>query len=203
MTTNAPETRPIPNPVLTNVTPDYASMSQYLTGESQQNVEFIRNWMMRLSPNERDELLRVNKLANTLQKSADEYRDPLNMSLREFAREWANKNMEAVGDLMKWLSNLGDYGGYFTDIDSSRQWFTGIYLMIRDFISIFWKNQRAIYVGITLLILVFFIFVIDAAETSLLVSPGSSGLVGASATSGMKQMTGAGIQYVMVPMAGK
>lgn len=146
---------------------DYSMTSQYLIGESQQNVEFIRNWVMRLSPNERDELLRVNSLANTLKKSEEEYKDPLNMSLRDFVREWANKNMAAAADTMKWLSNIGDYGSYFTDIDSSRQWFTGLFKMARDFMSIFWKDNRAIYIGITLLLLVFFIFVIDAAESSI------------------------------------
>ena len=193
---NAPENKPVPNAVFTNTTPpDYNMTSQYLIGESQQNVEFIRNWIMRFSPNERDELLRVNKLANTLQKSAEEYKDPLNMSLREFSKEWANKNMEAAADLMKWLSNLGTYIDYFNDIDSSRQWFTGIYLIIRDFISIFWKNQRAIYIGITILILVFFIFVIETAEVSIRSVSNISPVHTSTLSVGEN-----GVRYMMVPV---
>jgi hypothetical protein len=191
----APQTKPIPNLVQTNIKPDYASVSQYLTGESQQNVEFIRNWIMRLSPNERDELLRVNTLANTLQKSADEYKDPLNMSLREFAKEWANKNMEAMAELLKWLTNIGEYARYFDDVDNSRQWFSGVYAIIRDFFSIFWKNSRSIYVGITLLFLVFFIIMIEMAEGELLTSTSK----GMSAVSSNIQQVG-GVQYAFVPV---
>jgi hypothetical protein len=195
-TLNAPENRPVSNTVFTNITPvDYTMRSQQYVGESQQNVEFIRNWIMRFSPNERDELLRVNKLANTLQKSEDEYKDPLNMSMRQFAKEWANKNMEAVADLMKWLSNLGEYNNYFNDIDSSRQWFTGIYMIIRDFIAIFWKNQRAIYIGITLLLLVFFIFVIETAETSYRSLSPVTPLQTSSLSVGEN-----GVRYMMIPV---
>lgn len=189
----SPETKPVSNLVQTNITPDYASVSQYLTGESQQNVEFIRNWIMRLSPKERDELLRVNTLANTLQKSTEEYKDPLNMSMREFAKEWANKNMEAMAELLKWMTNLGEYARYFDDVDNSRQWFTGIYSILSDFFSIFWKNNRAIYVGITLLFLVFFIIMIEMAEGELLTSA-SKGLT--NVASGVQSS----VQYAFVPV---
>jgi hypothetical protein len=136
--------------------------------ESQKNVDFTRNVVMRLSQNEQQELERLNTLSNTLQKSAEGYRDPLQMSLGDLIKEWANKNMEAVADFMNWISDLSKYSVYFDDIDNTKQWFSGIYTIIRDFFSIFWKQQRAIYVGVTLVLFAFFIYMIEAVDTEVI-----------------------------------
>jgi hypothetical protein len=151
--------------------------------EAQKNVEFTKNVVMRLSQNEQTELERLNTLSNTLKKSAEGYRDPLQMNIGELVKEWGNKNIEAVADFMNWISDLSVYAPYFDDIDNSRQWFAGIYTIIRDFFSIFWKKQRAIYIGVTLILLAFFIYMIEAVDSEVIrggIGSGASSMKGPS-----------------------
>jgi hypothetical protein len=161
--------------------------------EAQQNVEFTRNVVMRLSQNEQQELERLNTLSNTLQKSAEGYRDPLKMSLGDLMKEWANKNMEAVVDFMNWISDLSKYSDYFDDIDNTKQWFSGIVTMVRDFFSIFWKQQRAIYVGVTLVFFAFFIYMIEVVDADV-IRGGSAAISSvASVASGISSIETSGI----------
>jgi hypothetical protein len=62
------------------------------------------------------------------------------------------------------MVNIGDYQKYFTDIDQTNQWFTGIITILRDFMNIFRKDQRSLYVGFTILIISIMLWYINVIE---------------------------------------
>jgi hypothetical protein len=120
---------------------------------SQKDYEFARNWDMRLSPKEIAEMERISAVANALQLSGNDYKNPLNMSLRDLFKEWSRQTLNTIMDIIKFMVNIGDYEKYFNDIDDTKQWFTGIFTILSDFINIFRKEQRSLYIGFTILLL--------------------------------------------------
>ena len=132
--------------------------------KSQKDYEFARNWDMRLSPKEIAEMERLSATSNALQLSSNDYKNPLNMSLRDLFKEWSKQTLNTIMDIISFMVNISDYYKYFTDIDQSNQWFTGIITILRDFFKIFRKDQRSIYVGFTILVIslmLWYISIID------------------------------------------
>ena len=62
------------------------------------------------------------------------------------------------------MVNIGDYQKYFNDIDQNNQCFTGIITILRDFMNIFRKDQRSLYVGFTILIISIMLWYINVIE---------------------------------------
>lgn len=136
--------------------------------KSQKDYEFARNWDMRLSPEEITEMERLSAASNALRLSSTWYKNPINMSLRDLFKEWATKNLDTINDIIKFMTNLGEYSGYFEEVDETKQWFSGIGRIIRDFIKIFKKEDRVIYVGFTIFMismLVWYLDIIDIKDT--------------------------------------
>jgi hypothetical protein len=132
--------------------------------KSQKDYEFARNWDMRLSPKEIAEMERLSATSNALQLSSNDYKNPLNMSLRDLFKEWSKQTLNTIMDIISFMVNISDYYKYFTDIDQNNQWFTGIITILRDFFKIFRKDQRSIYVGFTILVIslmLWYISIID------------------------------------------
>jgi hypothetical protein len=67
-------------------------------------------------------------------------------------------------DIISFMVNIGNYQKYFSDIDDSNQWFTGIITILRDFFKIFRKEQRSLYVGFTILIISIMLWYINVIE---------------------------------------
>jgi molecular chaperone GrpE (heat shock protein) len=132
--------------------------------KTQQDLEFSKNWDMRLSPNEIAELERLTLASNTLQLSSQNYKNPLNMSLKDLFKEWTTANLKVINDIIKFMTNIGDYARYFEDIDQTRQWLEGILLIIKNFIKIFTIENRSLYVGFTILIISLLLWYIDIIE---------------------------------------
>ena len=132
--------------------------------KSQKDYEFARNWDMRLSPTEIAEMERLSATANALQLSSNDYKNPLNMSLRDLFKEWSKQTLNTIMDIISFMVNIGDYQKYFTDIDQTSQWFTGIITILRDFMNIFRKDQRSLYVGFTILIISIMLWYINVIE---------------------------------------
>jgi len=132
--------------------------------KSQKDYEFARNWDMRLSPNEITEMERLSATANALQLSSNNYKNPLNMSLRDLFKEWARQTLNTIMDMISFMVNIGDYKKYFTDIDQTNQWFSGILTILRDFFKIFRKDQRSLYVGFTILIVSLMLWYINVID---------------------------------------
>jgi len=132
--------------------------------KTQQDLEFSKNWDMRLSPNEIAELERLTLASNTLQLSSQNYKNPLNMSLKDLFKEWTTANLKVINDIIKFMTNIGDYSQYFEDIDQTRQWLEGVLLIIKNFIKIFTIENRSLYVGFTILLISLLLWYIDIIE---------------------------------------
>jgi len=132
--------------------------------KSQKDYEFARNWDMRLSPTEISEMERLSATANALQLSSNNYKNPLNMSLRDLFKEWTRQTLNTIMDIIAFLVNIGNYNKYFTDIDQTNQWFSGIIAIISDFFKIFRKDQRSLYVGFTVLIISLMLWYINVID---------------------------------------
>jgi hypothetical protein len=132
--------------------------------QSQKDYEFARNWDMRLSPTEITEMERLSATANALQLSSNNYKNPLNMSLRDLFKEWSKNTLNTIMDLISFMVNIGNYSKYFTDVDQTNQWFTGILTIISDFFKIFRKDQRSLYIGFTILIISLMLWYINLID---------------------------------------
>jgi hypothetical protein len=132
--------------------------------KSQKDYEFARNWDMRLSPTEISEMERLSATANALQLSSNNYKNPLNMSLRDLFKEWTRQTLNTIMDIIAFLVNIGNYNKYFTDIDQTNQWFSGIIVILSDFLKIFRKDQRSLYVGFTVLIISLMLWYINVID---------------------------------------
>jgi molecular chaperone GrpE (heat shock protein) len=119
---------------------------------------------MRLSPDEVAELERLTLASNALQMSSQNYKNPLNMSMKDLFKEWTTTNLKVVNEIIQFMTNIGDYSRYFEDIDQSKQWLEGVLLIMRNFIKIFTKENRSIYVGFTILLMTFMIWYIDVID---------------------------------------
>ena len=103
----------------------------------------------------------LNKQSTNLEYLGHELKDPMTMNLRNLVSLWASSNLDVFIDLVQMFSNLGKYSRYFNDIDNTKQWYNGISKIISDIIIIFTKKQRGIYIGITLVLLSFMLFLIN------------------------------------------
>ena len=115
----------------------------------------------KLSEKEQKELKILNKKSNKLRKNIKKNEDPLNMSIREFMQNWADANIYIMIDLTNFLNNLSRYKSHFNDIDDTNNWVSGISKILQKLYSIFTKKQRTIYMGFTLILLSFALYVIQ------------------------------------------
>ena len=115
----------------------------------------------KLSEKEQKELRILNKKSNKLRKQIKKNDDPLNMSIREFMRNWADTTIYIMIDLTNFFNNLSRYKSHFNDIDDTDNWVSGISKMLKKLYSIFTKKQRTIYMGFTLILLSFALYVIQ------------------------------------------
>ena len=83
------------------------------------------------------------------------------MSIEEVFHQWSKENMIVFTEVVHFFSNLETYSKYFNNIDDTGKWFKGIKIMISDLIKIMMKNNRPIYIGITLLLLSFGLYIIQ------------------------------------------
>ena len=116
-----------------------------------------------LNDQEIKEIEGLNAKANAARFAKQMRDDPANVTVRDFFSIWANKNLAIFIDLVAFFSKLEKYSIYFEDVDNTKQWYSGIQKMLVDFIMIFIKETRAIYIGITLVILSFLLYMIDVS----------------------------------------
>lgn len=116
---------------------------------------------VKLSKKEKQELQYLNNTSNFANKSINRRSDPMNMTISQFIKKWADVNIKTLIDITNLLTNLDKYRDYFDDIDDSRSWFSGIAKILTDFFRILSLNQRPIYIGLTFVLLSFGLFIIQ------------------------------------------
>ncbi len=124
--------------------------------ESSQNIIDTK-----LSKNERKELKLLNSKSNRLRKEYKKNKDPLNMSIREFIKKWADTNIFVLIDLTNFFSNLSEYKNYFDDIDDTQNWIKGFSKIFNNFYKIITREQRPIFIGFTLVLISFALHIIQ------------------------------------------
>ena len=122
------------------------------------------NMNVYLNEKEIKEIESLNTMANAARFSRQMRDDPANTTVKDFFSIWANKNMAIFVDIVAFFSKLDKFSIYFEDVDDTKQWYNGISKMVVEFISIFIKDTRAIYIGITLVILSFLLYLIDISS---------------------------------------
>ncbi len=115
----------------------------------------------KLSEKEQEEIKKLNSKSNKIRKNIKKNDDPLNMSIRDFMRNWADSNIYIMIDLTNFINNLSKYKSYFDDIDDTSNWVSGILKILKKLYSIFTKKQRTIYIGFTLILLSFALYIIQ------------------------------------------
>ena len=85
----------------------------------------------------------------------------MNMSIRNVIKLWSKNNIDILVDITKFFSNFKKYNKYFDDIDETKMWFDGLKLIVYDLFVIFTKEKRIIFIGITLLLLSFGLYIIQ------------------------------------------
>ena len=114
-----------------------------------------------LSNKEIEEIDYLNNKSNHLQKTQYSRRNPMNMTISEIVNKWATINIHTIIDLTNFFSGLNKYKMYFDDIDETGQWFTGINKILKEFMNIFIKNGRSLYIGLTLILISFSLYLIQ------------------------------------------
>jgi len=117
-----------------------------------------------LNDDEVDQLKSLNKTSNLSQKSINDKKDPLNISIKNLFTIWAKMNVDIFTDLVVFFSTLGKYSKFFDDVDNTTQWYNGIRLILSELIKIFTKDQRVIYFGFTLIVLSFMLYLIGISS---------------------------------------
>lgn len=115
----------------------------------------------KLSEKEQEEIKNLNSRSNKIRKQIKKNDDPLNMSIRDFMRNWADSNIYIMIDLTNFINNLSKYKSHFDDIDDTGNWLSGIMKILKKLYSIFTKKQRTIYMGFTLILLSFALYIIQ------------------------------------------
>lgn len=114
-----------------------------------------------LSQKEKDELVYLNKEANSLNKIRNYKNNPLNMTLRENYDLWRKLTNDTLHDLVNLSSNFSiKYSKYFDENNTKREIFTGVFIFIREFIDIVTNKMRIIYNGFTLILVSFMLYII-------------------------------------------
>ena len=72
---------------------------------------------VKLSKKEKQELQYLNNTSNFANKSINRRSDPMNMTISEFIKKWADVNIKTLIDITNLLTNLDKYRDYFDDID--------------------------------------------------------------------------------------
>ena len=114
-----------------------------------------------LTKKERQTIDRLNNPSNTIRQLNDYRKNPLNMSIEEVFHQWSEVNMIVFTEIVHFFSNLETYSKYFSNIDDTGKWLSGLKTITSDFIKIMMKNNRPIYIGITLLLLSFGLYIIQ------------------------------------------
>ena len=114
-----------------------------------------------LSKKELTEIDYLNKTSNNISSSLLSKSNPMNLTIKDFIKRWADINIQLLIDNTNFMNNLSKYGKYFDDIDNSGNWLTGVSKILSDYYKIFTKKQRPIYIGFTFILVSFALFVIQ------------------------------------------
>ena len=115
-----------------------------------------------LSDNELETLNKLSNVSNNLRTKDIKEKKLENMTLSEVYQNWSKTHIDILKDLSKFTGSK--YKDYFVDIDQTEKWWKGIVLMFKDLFTVFTKDQRIIYVGMSIIFISIALFFISSSR---------------------------------------
>lgn len=104
-----------------------------------------------LNSDEVKELEYLNKIAEQTNESIKDRTSLGNLTINEILKNWSNVNMEVFIDLVNLFSNIDKYNNIIND-EQSNTIFKAMLTFLSDLRNIFVKDKRAVYIGMTLIL---------------------------------------------------
>lgn len=115
-----------------------------------------------LSDNEKITLNYLNNMSNTLSDQDKFIKDIMNKPLKEIIENWSLTHQDILKDFMDTFQNRD----IFKDISSTTEWWNPIFKVLKDIHSILFKDDRMIYVGVTIVFIAFILVFINITSTN-------------------------------------
>ena len=110
-----------------------------------------------LSSKEKDTLKKANKLSNNLSKEFIKNNNLFNKTINEILQQWSEVHQNIINELLNLYNNMDDYSNY-------NFWWEYISKYFQETLNIFIKDDRIIYVGISIVLLCFTLYFIDISD---------------------------------------
>ena len=104
-----------------------------------------------LNSDEVKELEYLNKIAEETNESIKDRTALGNLTINQILKNWSNINMQVFIDLVNLFSNIDKYSSIIDD-EQSNTIFKAIFTFLSDLRHIFVKDKRAVYIGMTLIL---------------------------------------------------
>jgi len=114
-----------------------------------------------LNDEEQNMLKHLNIQSNHLRKKIKNEKNIWNLSINNLKYNWTITMKKVIDDIFIFIHHLKKYRNYFNDIDDTKNWIDGVFNIIKDFIFIFIKQDRSIYVGFTIIFIGILISIIQ------------------------------------------
>lgn len=101
-----------------------------------------------------DEVKELEYLNNIAEKTNESIKDRTalgNLTVNEILKNWSNVNMQVFIDLVNLFSNIDKYSSIIDD-EQSNTIFKAMLTFLSDLRYIFIKDKRAVYIGMTLIL---------------------------------------------------
>tara|TARA_Y100000590_G_C15634466_1_gene982410 strand:+ start:626 stop:1105 length:480 start_codon:yes stop_codon:yes gene_type:complete len=116
------------------------------------NLKYIKEY---LSSIEKTTLNKINSLSNKLSKQNIKDSNILNKSVLQLCRDWATTHNNIINDLIKLHSNMDDYNKH------NSWWEYLLYYFKKIVNNILLKDDRLIYIGVSLILVTLLLYFID------------------------------------------
>jgi hypothetical protein len=115
-----------------------------------------------LSQQERAYLTYINKTTNNLRDDMQKNTNFMGLTLEAIFTKWSLTMRQILDDILnlKW----SNYSSYFQYVEDTGLWVQGIKKIIGDLWVIFIGNDRAIYSGMTIVIIAILLYLLDILE---------------------------------------
>jgi hypothetical protein len=112
-----------------------------------------------LNSNELEELKYLNSQVENIHESKKSKTDIMNMSLNVLINNWANVNSVVFSELVVMFADINKYSNFVKE-DNANSILVAINYLIKDLFSIFTKDGRVLYIGLTLILISILIYFI-------------------------------------------
>ena len=118
-----------------------------------------------LSEQEKKTLESLNKVSNTLNNQTAFIKDILNKPIHEILQNWSLSQQHILHDLIKVFENKN----IIEEIQNDSHWWNPIFKTCKQIYDIFSKDDRMIYMGMTIVFIALILVFVNITETKTIV----------------------------------